>query len=71
VELREKLVALARAAAPSHAAGGGVLEQLEQALLGLGFKPQQAQSAAAALREDGQRRPIDELLREALKLLRQ
>jgi Holliday junction DNA helicase RuvA len=71
VELREKLAALARAAAPSRKAAGGPLEQLEQALLGLGFKQQQAEAAAASLRDDAAGKPLDELLREALKLLRQ
>lgn len=71
VELKEKLVALARAAAPRPAgAGGGRFEQLEQALTGLGFKPAQATAAAEALREKGGERGLDELLRDALKLLR-
>jgi len=71
VELREKLVALARAAAPGASAASGPLEQLEQALLGLGFKPAQADAAAQALRERAATLPVAELLREALKLLRQ
>jgi Holliday junction DNA helicase RuvA len=71
VELKEKLVALARAAAPRTArAGGGTFEQLEQALTGLGFKPAQAAAAAEALRDQGGERGLDELLRDALKLLR-
>ena len=71
VELKEKLVALARAATPGAvAAGAGQLEQLQQALVGLGFKAAQAQAAAEALREEGEGKGIDELLREALKLLR-
>lgn len=71
VELREKLVALARAAAPRAAARGtGPFEQLEQALVGLGFKPAQAAAAAEALREQGGDSSLDELLRDALKLLR-
>jgi Holliday junction DNA helicase RuvA len=69
VELKEKLVALARAAAPTGRVAGGVLEQLAQALMGLGYKPPQAEQAAEALRERADR-PLDELLREALKLLR-
>ena len=71
VELREKLVALARAAAPRAAAADGPLEQVEQALLGLGFKPAQAGAAVEALRERAAGARVDELLREALKLLRQ
>jgi Holliday junction DNA helicase RuvA len=70
VELKEKLVALARAAAPRAAHAEGPFEQLEQALLGLGFKLPQAEAAVAALREKAESKPIDELLREALKLLR-
>ncbi len=71
VELKEKLVALARAAAPRTArTGGGMFEQLEQALTGLGFKPAQAAAAAEALRDQGGERGLDELLRDALKLLR-
>jgi len=71
VELKEKLVALARAATPGAvAAGAGQLEQLQQALVGLGFKAAQAQAAAEALREEGKGKRLDELIREALKLLR-
>ena len=72
VELKEKLVALARAAAPSAANGAsGTFQQLEQALLGLGFRPQQAAAAAESLRESSADKALDELLRDALKLLRQ
>ena len=71
VELKEKLVALARTAAP---AGGGrrgpVAEQLEQALVGLGYRPQQAAQAVEAIPGGTEGRALDELLREALKLLR-
>ncbi len=71
LELKEKLVALARAAAPRGARDGGSrLEQLEQALVGLGFKSAQAEAAAQALRDDGAAKSLDELLRDALKLLR-
>ncbi len=70
VELTDKLLALARAAAPRAAPGAGALDQLEQALLGLGFKPAQAQGAVEALRERAGARPVDELLREALQMLR-
>ena len=70
VELKEKLVALARAAAPKAAAGSGPFEQLEQALLGLGFKPAQATAAVDALRDQAEGKRVDELLREALQLLR-
>ncbi len=71
VELKEKLVALARAAAPRTGRGAGPFDQLEQALLGLGFKPGQATAAVDALRERAEGKRVDELLREALQLLRQ
>jgi holliday junction DNA helicase RuvA len=72
VELKEKLVSLAKAAAPraGRAADGGAFEQLAQALVGLGYKPAQAEAAAGTLRERGGERGLDDLLREALKLLR-
>jgi Holliday junction DNA helicase RuvA len=71
VELKEKLVSLARAAAPRSAAAAGPFDQVEQALLGLGFKPAQASAAVDALRERGGGKGVDELLREALRVLRQ
>jgi holliday junction DNA helicase RuvA len=70
VELKERLLVLAQAAAPAGKAPGGALERLEQALVGLGYRPQQAQGAVEAMRERAGERSIDELLREALKLLR-
>jgi Holliday junction DNA helicase RuvA len=71
VELKEKLVALARAAGPGRAGpGADVLEQLRTALLNLGYKAPQADGAADALREDAEGKRLDDLLREALKLLR-
>jgi holliday junction DNA helicase RuvA len=71
LELKERLVALARAAAPRQASGTGTFDQLEQALLGLGFKPAQAAGAVDALRDRAEGKRVDELLREALQLLRQ
>jgi Holliday junction DNA helicase RuvA len=71
LELKERLVALARAAAPRAGPAHGAFDQLEQALLGLGFKASQAQAAVEALRERSEGKGVDELLREALKLLRQ
>src|SRR5690349_15266021 len=71
LELKEKLASLARAAAPSARAATSVFEQLEHALVGLGFKPQEAAAAVEALRHDGGgEKPLDELLRDALKRLR-
>jgi Holliday junction DNA helicase RuvA len=71
VELREKLVALARAAGPVAAAGaGGLLEQLATALVNLGYKPAQAEQVAEAMRDRAGGKGLDELLREALKAMR-
>ncbi|MGB8933095.1 MAG: Holliday junction branch migration protein RuvA [Anaeromyxobacteraceae bacterium] len=71
VELKDKLLALARAAGPAKGkAAGGILEQLAQALVGLGYKPPQAEEAAQALREEVEGKTLDELLREALKRMR-
>jgi Holliday junction DNA helicase RuvA len=71
LELKEKLAVLARAAGPARAAAGaGVLDQLRTALVNLGYKAPQADSAADALRERADGKALDELLREALKLLR-
>jgi Holliday junction DNA helicase RuvA len=71
VELRERLVALANAAGKRRpAADADVLEQLHTALVNLGYKPPQAEGAVEALRDGAEGRRLDELLREALKLLR-
>jgi Holliday junction DNA helicase RuvA len=71
VELKEKLVALARAAGPARPrAGAGVLEQLANALVNLGYRPAQAEEVADALKDEAEGRKLDELLREALKRLR-
>jgi Holliday junction DNA helicase RuvA len=71
VELREKLVALARAAGPAAAQRqGGVLDQLATALVNLGYKPAQAEQVAEAMRDRAGGKGLDELLREALKAMR-
>jgi holliday junction DNA helicase RuvA len=71
VELKEKLAVLARAAGPARAApGADALEHLRQALVNLGYKPPHADGAVEALREAAAGKKLDELLREALKLLR-
>jgi Holliday junction DNA helicase RuvA len=71
VELKEKLALLARAAGPARAApGAGALEQLRTALVNLGYKAPQADSAVDALRDGAEGKKLDELVREALKLLR-
>jgi Holliday junction DNA helicase RuvA len=71
VELKEKLVALARAAGPAAAQGaGGLLEQLATALVNLGYKPAQAEQVAEAMRDRAAGKGLDELLREALKAMR-
>ena len=71
VELREKLALLARAAGPARAApGDDLLEQVRQALVNLGYKAPQADAAAERLKADAEGKKLDELLRDALKLLR-
>jgi Holliday junction DNA helicase RuvA len=70
VELREKLALLARAAGPARPAAGDDLEQLRQALVNLGYKAPQADGAVDRLRADAEGKKLDELLRDALKLLR-
>jgi Holliday junction DNA helicase RuvA len=71
VELKEKLALLARAAGPARAApGAGALEQLRTALVNLGYKQPQADGAVDALREGAEGKKLDDLVREALKLLR-
>lgn len=71
VELKEKLALLARAAGPAKAApGASALEQLRTALLNLGYKSPQADGAVDALREGAAGKKLDELVRDALKLLR-
>lgn len=71
VELKEKLVALARAAGPARpGVKGGLTEQLQNALVGLGYKPAQAEQVAEAMRDRAEGKGLDELLREALKAMR-
>jgi len=71
VELKEKLATLARAGAPRPGKPrGGLLEQLEQALLGLGYRPQQAAQAVDAVADGAEGRSLDDLLRDALKRFR-
>jgi len=71
VELKEKLVALARAAGPAAARGaGGLLDQLATALVNLGYRPAQAEQVAEAMRDRIEGKGLDELLREALKAMR-
>jgi holliday junction DNA helicase RuvA len=71
VELKDKLAVLARAAGPSRPApGDGALEQLRQALVNLGYKTPQADGAVDRLRDDSEGKKLDELLRDALRLLR-
>lgn len=71
VELKDRLVTLARASGPARAGpGADALEQLRAALVNLGYRPPQADGAVDALREASEGKRLDELLREALKLLR-
>ena len=71
VELREKLSVLARAAGPARIpAGDDFLEQLRQALANLGYKAPQAEGAVDRIRPEAEGKALDELLRDALKVLR-
>jgi Holliday junction DNA helicase RuvA len=71
VELKDKLLALARAAGPGQPPQkGGPLDQLQVALVNLGYKPAQAEQVAEALRDRAEGKGLDELLREALKAMR-
>jgi Holliday junction DNA helicase RuvA len=71
VELKDKLLALARAAGPTKTAEApDVLGQLRNALVGLGYKPPQADEIAAAMKDDAEGQPLEALLREALKRMR-
>jgi len=71
VELKDKLLALARAAGPGKAPQkGGLIDQLQVALVNLGYKPTQAEQVAEALRDQAEGKGLDELLREALKAMR-
>jgi holliday junction DNA helicase RuvA len=71
VELKDRLLTLARASGPARAGpGADVLEQLRTALVNLGYKAPQAEGVAESLREGAEGKRLDELLREALKLLR-
>ena len=70
VELKDKLLALARAAGPGPASAGGVVEQLAVALVNLGYKPAQAEQVAESMRGKADGLGLDQLLREALKAMR-
>jgi holliday junction DNA helicase RuvA len=71
VELKDKLLALARAAGPAPVrAAGGLLDQLAAALVNLGYKPVQAEQVAERLRGQAEGKALEELLREALKVIR-
>lgn len=71
VELKDKLLSLARAPAPGSAAEApDVLAQLRNALVNLGYRAPQADEVAEAMKDGAEGRPLDELLREALKRMR-
>lgn len=69
LELREKLAVLVSAAGAKGKPGQGAMEQLTQALVNLGYKPGLADQTAEALRPEAGK-PLDELIRLALKRLR-
>lgn len=71
VELKDKLVALAKAAGNARVVPeADALEQLRAALVNLGYKPPQAEGAVESLRGEAEGKELDVLLREALKRLR-
>jgi Holliday junction DNA helicase RuvA len=71
VELKDRLGTLARASGPARVSPeADALEQLRTALVNLGYRTPQADGAVDALRDASEGKKLDELLREALKLLR-
>ncbi len=73
LELKDKvkLLATADGAKPAQAATSGQLDDVISALVNLGYKPPQAQTAAdSASKQHGADAPFELLLREALKALR-
>ena len=72
VELKDKLVALAKASGGPRVVAheADALEQLRAALVNLGYRPPQAEGAVESLRDEAEGKALDELLREALKRLR-
>ncbi|MDF0529139.1 Holliday junction branch migration protein RuvA [Tsukamurella sp. 8F] len=71
VELKDKIAAPGTNGEPAVVvgAGGGVEQQLIDALEGLGFTLKQAEPAVTAVVGEGADRPVAELLRDALKIL--
>lgn len=71
VELRDKVAALARElpAAAAVSAGGGSDDELVAALVNLGYKPSQAQTAVGDARKAAPQAAFHELLRLALRRL--
>jgi Holliday junction DNA helicase RuvA len=70
LELKDKLMTLAKGAAPGVAQNAEPLDQLRAALVNLGYRPPQAEGAVESLRDEAGAMALDELLREALKRLR-
>lgn len=69
LELKDKVSAMAPAAAGAAPAAGGDRQQLLEALEGLGFTTRQAAPAVEQVFEAAPGRPLAELLRDALRLL--
>ncbi|WP_026180056.1 Holliday junction branch migration protein RuvA [Hahella ganghwensis] len=72
IEMRDRIKTWGGASVPEDAAqqvrtagSGNGLEEAEQALLALGYKPQEASRAIQAVHEEGM--PRDEVIRRALK----
>ena len=73
LELRDKLVVAPSSSAPAGTSAparpGGPGDRLRGALVGMGFRPVEADRALASLEGRVATAPFEELLREALALL--
>ncbi|GMV41188.1 MAG: Holliday junction ATP-dependent DNA helicase RuvA [Myxococcales bacterium] len=69
LELRGKTPASALPAPARPAARGGVWDDLRSALINLGYKATAVEKAVEALQGQGEARPFQELLRDALRMM--
>lgn len=73
LELRDKLAFVAASPGPAPVAtgpSGPVAQQVVEGLTRMGFKPSEAERAVSSLGKSVEERPIGEVFREALALLR-
>lgn len=72
LELKDKLAFLATGSSPGSVAVApsplptGPLQQTAAVLVSMGFRPQEADRAVAAIAKDAEGKPVEQLLREAL-----